>query len=177
MNIFAALLLIVASVGVFVHVPSYWPAGQEADQSHDMAVNKVGEARVVSIEVTIVNDLDSPIVMPSCGQSLKQQVVCFPPAFFEQYDGTAWKRVQNKGDHIYGEFANPPLATIEPHGSIEVHAGFPPETFKWEHGQAVRLAIPTWLASDKTRAYKNAIRYVTGPLQPPSVGRLAFLPQ
>jgi hypothetical protein len=103
--------------------------------------------------------------------------VCFPPAFFEQYDGSVWKRVQNKGDHIYGEFANPPLATIEPHGSIEVHAGFPPERFKWEPNQAVRLVIPTWPAVDKTRAPKNEIRYATGSLQPPSAGRVAFQPQ
>jgi len=88
MKILASGLLIVALVSVFWRLPSHRPTDQQADYSRHMAVNSVGEARVVSIEVTIANDFDSPIVMPSCGQSLKQQVVCFPPAFFEQFDGS-----------------------------------------------------------------------------------------
>jgi len=104
-------------------------------------------------------------------------LVSYPQAFFEQYDGSSWKRVQDKDDHLFGEFATPPLATIEPHASIEVHAAFPPDTYKWEAGQPVRLVIPTWPVADKTRAPENRIRNVTGPLQPPSAGRTAFLPE
>jgi len=173
MNLFASQALIVALLGNLC----FPTLGQESEHSRHMAVNSVGESRVVSIEITITNDLDSQIVLPSCGQLLKKQVVCFPPAFFEQYDGSAWKRVQDKDDHLFGEFATPPLVTIDPHASIEVHAAFPPDTYKWEAGQPVRLVIPTWPVADKARAPGNRIRNVTGPLQPPSAGRTAFLPQ
>ena len=173
MNLFASQLLIVGLLGNLC----FPVLGQESEHSHHMAVNSVGESRVISIEVTITNGLDSQIVMPSCGQLLKKQVVCFPPAFFEQYDGSVWKRVQDKDGHLFGELVTPPLVTIEPHASIEVHAAFPPDTYKWEAGQPVRLVIPTWPIADKTRAPGNRIRNVTGPLQPPSVGRMSFFPQ
>jgi hypothetical protein len=134
-----------------------------------------GSGRI--LEVTIANDLDAPIVVPSCGNLLAQYIVCFPPAFFEQYDGSVWKRVKDKGDHLYGELASPPVVRIEPGKSIEIRAPFPPGTYKWEAGQLVRLIIPIWPASDANRTSKNRILYMTGPLQAPDSGRMSFLPQ
>lgn len=150
---------------------------QEVDHIHKMTVNGVSESRVVFVDVEITNDLDAPIVVPSCGQLLQKYVVCFPPAFFEQFDGAAWKRVEPTKDHILGELTAPPLVKIDPRKSIEVRADFPPEVYDWASGQPVRLVISAWPASDKNRARKNEIRYVSGPLQPPSVGHMAFSPQ
>lgn len=171
---FRSTILIVYGLFVALALPQ---GEQRADRTHEMAVNGVGEARFISMSVTIANDLDSQVVMPSCGNILEEYVVCFPPAFLEQYDGSVWKRVSDKSDHLYGELAAPPLVTINPGASVRVRADFPPDTYEWKPDQPVRLVIPLWPASDKTRAPANRIRYVSPPLQPPSVGRLAFEPQ
>jgi len=150
---------------------------QEVNHTHKMTVNDVSESRVVFVGVEIANDLDAAIVVPSCGQILQKHVVCFPPAFFEQFNGAVWKRVEPTKHHLLGELATPPLVKIDPGKSIEVRADFPPEVYDWASGQPVRLVISAWPASDIRRTPKNEIRYVTGPLQPPSVGHMAFSPQ
>lgn len=150
----------------------------KANRPREMAVNGVGDARVVSIDVTIVNDTGANLVMPSCGQLLTNKyVVCLPPAFLEQFDGSDWKKVGDKGDHMYGELAEPLLTNVEPGASIRAHADFQPDLHEWQAAQPVRLVIPLWPASDKNREPENRIRYVTPPLQPPSAGRLAFEPK
>ena len=173
-----AIFLIVAGAAALVALSLASKHNQrENDDARRMAINHVSEAHVVSIDVTITNDSDFAIVMPSCGTLLQQYVVCFPTAYFEQYDGANWKRVDFEPHHLYGELPEPPLTPINPHASIQVHAAFSPDTYSWRQDQNVRFVIPTWPASDKGRTNKNEILFVTGPLKPPSVGRLAFLPQ
>jgi hypothetical protein len=46
-------------------------SNQEVDHVRKMTVNGVSESRVVFVEVEIANDLDAPIVVPSCGQLLQ----------------------------------------------------------------------------------------------------------
>ena len=177
MRILAARFLTLALFGACVALVPYLQGRQKADHSHKMVVNGVGEAHIVFINVTVLNDGNSEVVMPSCGHLVDEYVVCFPPAFFEQYDGAAWRKVKDKGDHMYGEFAAPPLVNIQPGASIQVRASFPPDTYAWQSDQPVRLVIPIWPAADKTRTPQNSIRYVTPSLQAPNAGRLAFLPQ
>jgi hypothetical protein len=117
-----SMILVVYGFCVALALPQ---GGQKTDRTHEMKVNGVGEARFISMSVTIANDLDSQVVMPSCGNILEEYVVCFPPAFLEQYDGSAWKKVEDKGGHLYGELAAPPLVTIEQGSSIRVCATFP----------------------------------------------------
>jgi hypothetical protein len=112
------LIFVLAAV---VALAAYPQNRSKADQPHEMVISHSGDSRVVSISAMITNHSASRLVMPSCGQMLiHKYVVCLPPAFVEQYDGTEWKRVKDKPDHMYGEFAEPILATIEPGGSIRM---------------------------------------------------------
>src|SRR5689334_20156792 len=172
-----AIRLIVLLLIILFLTDTRQKSSRETDRVHKMTVNGVSESRVVFVEVEIANDLDAPIVVPSCGQLLQKYVVCFPPAFFEQFNGAGWKRVEPTKNHILAELTAPPLVKIAPRESIEVRADFPPEVYDWASGQPVRLVISAWPASNKTKTQENEIRYVTGPLQPPSVGHLAFSPQ
>ncbi|HET9364822.1 MAG TPA: hypothetical protein VFP71_07465 [Candidatus Angelobacter sp.] len=177
MKFYSARFLLVAVMGSLVVLSPNRRGAQQTDHERNMAVVKVSESHVVSIEVTIINELEAPILMPSCGTLLQEYVVCFPTAYFEQYDGVGWKKVEFEPNHLYGELADLPLTKIAPHASMQVHAAFSPDDYVWERDQKVRLVIPTWRASDKSRTDKNRILYATGPLNAPSAGRLAFLPK
>jgi len=139
-RVYVTLLIVGSISAVFA---AHLESEKKTDHSqHEMTVNSARESLGVSIDVTIVNDLGMKLVMPSCGQLIDKYVVCLPPAFVEQYDGKEWQRVKDKGDHMYGELAAPPIANIEPGKSIGVHAGFPFNSYEWHRDQPVRLVIP-----------------------------------
>lgn len=51
-------------------------------------------------------------------------------------DGSQWKQVKDSGEHMYGELAEPLLASIEPGASICVNEDLTPEMYEWQPAYA-----------------------------------------
>jgi hypothetical protein len=116
----------------------------------------------MSVMVNLQNRLDSDVLVPACGDSdVENHRTPLPPAFFEQYDGSAWKPVAS---HSTISSTDCDLTSIAAHQSESIQVRFTRENYDWKPGELVRLVVSGWPASIKVRTAQNAIRYTTAPL-------------